>query len=128
MKVGFTGTQHGMSLWQQEQLRNLLLEPTFTEFYHGDCIGADNQAHTIALSSGLQIVVHPPTDDRKRAFVAEGELLPQYPYLERNKHIVEACDLLIAAPKTLEEIVRSGTWSTVRYARRIGRKYIILEP
>jgi len=130
MKVGFTGTHHGMSHLQQEALHRLLLEPTFTTFHHGDCIGADIQAHEIALYCGFLIVVHPPLDPRKRAWAAGSgvDILPPRKYLDRNKDIVDACDVLIAAPKELTEILRSGTWSTIRYARKVGKPIHILEP
>ena len=49
------------------------------------------------------------------------------PYLERNKDIVDETGLLIATPKG-EEIVRSGTWSTIRYARKNHKKIIIIMP
>ena len=47
-------------------------------------------------------------------------------YLERNRDIVDACDILIACPRTLKEELRSGTWATVRYARKVGKPVAIL--
>lgn len=67
MKVGFTGTHHGMTLGQQEAFRKLLCELDTIEFHHGDCIGADVQAHMIAMDYPIRIVVHPPTDPRSLA-------------------------------------------------------------
>ena len=49
-------------------------------------------------------------------------------YLDRNKDIVNNCDLLIAAPKENTEVLRSGTWSTVRYAKQLGVTVVIIEP
>ena len=46
------------------------------------------------------------------------------PYLERNKNIVNAVDFIIAAPDGPEK-VRSGTWSTVRYAKKVGTKGVV---
>jgi hypothetical protein len=47
-------------------------------------------------------------------FLAEAK-----PPLERNEDIVDfGRDLLIAAPLQMVEVVRSGTWHTVRYARK----------
>src|SRR5262245_41796084 len=48
-----------------------------------------------------------------------------YFYLVRNRDIVEETDLLIAAPANAVEHLQSGTWCTVRYARRSGRHSII---
>jgi len=48
------------------------------------------------------------------------------PYLDRNQDIVDGADILIAAPNEDKEIVRSGTWSTVRYARKSKKKIILV--
>lgn len=41
-------------------------------------------------------------------------------YLDRNREMVDGADVLIAFPKTAEEETRSGTWATIRYARKVG--------
>jgi len=50
------------------------------------------------------------------------------PYLERNHNIVDESELLIACPKSKEEELRSGTWATVRYARKKGVRIILIYP
>lgn len=50
------------------------------------------------------------------------------PPLERNHRIVDACDVLIACPKDAQEQLRSGTWATVRYARKQGKRVIVITP
>lgn len=127
MKVGFTGTRKGMSPRQRRQLAAIL--HAVTEIHHGDCVGADEQAHELAVEAGIRRVVHPPSNPGKRAWcgIDDGStVLPAKPYLARNRDIVDACDVLMAAPYGPEE-VRSGTWSTVRYARKIGKATRILE-
>jgi hypothetical protein len=101
-------------------------------FAHGACIGADVQAHAIAravLGKKLLIAVYPSTA-RTRVFELDGSadyIAPVKSPLERNIDIVRAGrDLLIAAPLQNEEIRRSGTWSTVRIARRLGVPLLIL--
>ena len=54
------------------------------------------------------------------------ELKPQ-DYLVRNMNIVNQSDVLIAAPKEEVEVLRSGTWSTIRKARNKGLQVIILD-
>jgi hypothetical protein len=42
------------------------------------------------------------------------------PPLERNLLMVDRAQLLLAAPRSSVEERRSGTWATIRYARRVG--------
>ena len=49
-------------------------------------------------------------------------------YLDRNHDIVDAADVLIAAPSGTTEKRRSGTWATVRYARKLGRTICVVLP
>jgi hypothetical protein len=74
----------------------------------------------------VRIVVHPPTAQGARAFCVGDELREQFPYLTRDKKIVDECEFLFAAPLTNEEQVRSGTWATVRHARKINRLHVVL--
>jgi hypothetical protein len=128
--IGFTGTKDGMSDLQKSQLLRLLTgmkENGYIEFHHGDCIGADAEAHDIARQLGYRIVKHPPTLTGYQAFKQADESRLTYPYLERNRHIVQSTGFLIAAPKSDGETIRSGTWMTVRFARSIGRQIVLLK-
>jgi len=128
-KVGFTSTSEGMTKNQKRNLLGILFELGDFEFHHGDCVGGDEQAHKIAKKLNGKIVVHPPINPNKRAFCKGGKILPPKEYLARNKDIVNGGrDLLIAAPKERSEILRSGTWSTIRYARKKKREIVILKP
>lgn len=50
-----------------------------------------------------------------------GEVFPiSGGYMKRNDAIVEHSDVLVAFPKTDEEELRSGTWATIRRARKAG--------
>lgn len=126
--VGFTGTQRGMTE-RQGRAFGLFLQAHATEFHHGDCIGADFDAHRWALLLGIPVVLHPPSEPRKRAWcrgcVRE---LPPAPYMVRNQAIVDACDVLVATPGEYVEQLRSGTWSTVRKARRAAKQIVIVFP
>jgi hypothetical protein len=134
MKIGFTGTREGMT-WNQKQELTALLSQINNEtpmgvtngFHHGDCKGADVEAAHIAFQLGLSIWIYPPLSDKQRGWYREGVTVQQpKPYLDRDKDIVNACELLIAAPKG-PEILRSGTWATVRYARKCGKPILILD-
>lgn len=125
MIVGFTGTRQGMSVDQFLRVGTLILsiDACFpvTEFHHGDCVGSDRQADTVAHALDLAVVLHPPLPERLRAFCTGADrVLEPLPYLARNRAIVDACDVLIAAPSELEGVTSSGTWYTVNYARSSG--------
>lgn len=129
MKIGFTGTRQGMSQYQKEQFVIKLYELDITEFHHGDCIGADSDAHDIVREffPNVTIIIHPPERKTTQAF-RDGDLWhPPKPYIVRDKDIVRDCDYLIGAPLDNIEVIRSGTWTTIRYARRVNRLHTVLE-
>lgn len=130
MKVGFTGTRNGMNDQQAYMLGALLEELKVTELHHGDCNGADAQAHFLATSRNIRVVLHPPANDRERAHL-EAEcaaVRAPLPYLVRNRNIVIETEVLIATPSTVRETLRSGTWATVRYAGELRRTRYVLLP
>lgn len=128
MKLGFTGTQQGMSAMQAKLLRSELQLYKPTEFHHGDCVGADAEAHEIVEAEfpNIKIVVHPPINPAKRAFKWGDEGRIAKDYLMRNRDIVNETDRLVAAPKGDTEELRSGTWATIRYAIKARKPYTIL--
>ena len=130
MKVGFTGTQTGMTNQQYGTVSALMTRMHAEEGHHGDCKGADCQFNRICIDLDIPIVVHPPINPAKRGFCAAKNLVhrPKKEYLQRNKDIVDECDILIACPKGEKEELRSGTWSTIRYARKRGIKTVVVYP
>jgi len=149
--IGFTGTRDALGSAQAESLATVLavlsdrhgglsaaarrvvfddwqLGDTVacpTEVHHGDCVGADETFHNLARRFGFRVVIHPPQDPRWRACCDGDDILDERPYLQRNHDIVDACDVLVACPKQSREVLRSGTWATVRYASK-RQKHIIL--
>jgi len=127
MIFGFTGTEHGMAPRQKKTVRQLLYNCTVLHL--GDCVGADREAFVIAADTGIFRIGHPPSNGRKRAYLRYEEERPAKPYLDRNLDIAqEGVDGLIAAPDSWVEVVRDGTWTTVRRARSLGRKIWIVRP
>ena len=126
--VAFTGTQAGMNTRQLRALRTLLRDLGCV-FHHGGCIGADAQAHGIAMQYRYPVIVHPPSDLKKYARISGGqEVRPAKDYLIRNREMVDECTILFAAPRKNTEVLRSGTWATIRYARTRGLTIVMLWP
>jgi hypothetical protein len=128
--VGFTGTRQGLPEPQRAALNEVLALQcgAFGQLHHGDAIGADAQAHVVARNNGIRVVIHPPDVDTDRAFCQDSDMLAPLPYLERNRAIVDAAAVLVACPRSAEEETRSGTWSTVRYARKQGKPVHLVLP
>ena len=130
--IGFTGTKLGMTEPQAQAFQDVLDElrrDCTLELHHGDCIGADEDANDIVIKLGnAQVIVHPPDNPKTRAYCAGSiTILPERAYLDRNHDIVNACSILIACPKEdHEETLRSGTWATIRYAKKQNRDLILI--
>jgi hypothetical protein len=127
--VGVTGTRKGLTAVQKEAVKILLSDLKAEELQHGDCVGADAEIHSLAEALGLRIVIHTPSDTKRRAHCRSDHIEPPKPYLARDRAIVDATALLIATPAEQHgERLRSGTWTTVRYARKAGKRIIIVRP
>ena len=136
MKVGFTGTSQGMTARQLRSLTRELRAFDLREAHHDDCVGADTEFHNLIRDRFPQtrIIGHPgfPESDSRRANNACDEVrpVPNGGPLKRNRTIVEEVDLMFATPLQNQEILRSGTWSTIRYAARpqVKRRLTIIWP
>lgn len=128
--VGFTGTQKGMTDAQIEVVE-LLMEnmPAVLYAHHGDCIGADAQFDSIAQKKGFDIIQHPPRNASKRAWCEDWSVMSdEEDYMIRNQAIVDSCERMIATPGGFDEELRSGTWATIRRARKANRDLTIIYP
>ncbi len=122
MNIGFTGTASGMTDAQKARVKILLQKYNIgeCEFHHGDCVGADAEANEIAYGIGMPVVLHPPDNPTLRAFCTDAVKLmhEEKKYLVRNHDIVDDTHLLIGTPFFYNEILRSGTWATIRYGKK----------
>ena len=94
---------------------------------HGGCIGADEEFHKMCLSRKTNksishyIMVFPSNlKDQQGNWKGANYVCKGQDPLVRNQIIVDQSDILIAAPRSDNEEQRSGTWATIRYARKIG--------
>jgi hypothetical protein len=125
--VGFTGTRKGMTEFQKTELKRFLQKYGGT-FHHGGCIGADAEAHAIAGRLGYHIVMHPSYFPRLQVPCIPDERREPLPPIVRNHNIVDESFALVACPGTMEEELRSGTWATIRYARKLEKPVTIIYP
>jgi hypothetical protein len=121
MDIGFTGTRKGMSNAQKRTLEILLYAMSDdgeadNVLHHGGEAHSDTEAAEIATGRFTHTRRHHPASKASKDL------------LGRNRDIVDASAILIAAPDSLLERIRSGTWYTVRYARRAGVPVILLDP
>jgi len=122
MDIGFTGTRKGMSDSQKIALDHLLnaisgdvYQGDGLVFHHGGEPHSDKEAADIARGRFWATQRHRPAKKDAKHL------------LKRNREIVKASEFLIAAPDSLTERQRSGTWYTVRYARETEVPVIILD-
>lgn len=127
-RLGFSGTRDGMTINQYATVEKLLTLSTVEEVHHGDCVGSDEQFHSICLGLGLRIITHPPIKDQYRAFCIGEENREPKDYLLRDKDIVDETEALMATPKQESMAVRSGTWYTIRYAATCRRHMLVINP
>lgn len=127
MKVGFTGTRHGLTMAQFYRLLAILQKLNCEWLKHGDCVGADAACHYIALNLGICVQVHPPKERVFRAWCVGEVLRDEEEYLMRDKIIVLESDLILACPKSMNNWT-GGTWWTIRYAEKMGKKVYIIKP
>jgi hypothetical protein len=130
VSLGFTGTRQGLTQPQANCLRKAL--DHYAQFYeimhNGDCIGADEYAGNYWSHLGKKLWLHPPTVASSRANLSAAVIAQPKPYLRRNMEIVMSADIILACPQEEAEVLRSGTWATIRYAIEAGKPLFIIHP
>ena len=128
MKIGFSGSREGMSVEQADTFLSLIEYLKPTQFHHGDCVGADEEAHyTVKQALGTYVVDHPPKSKEKQAFCEGDEHREPKGYLERDGCIVDETECLVATPKTMSS-ERGGTWYTINYAKMHKKPVYVITP
>jgi hypothetical protein len=144
VSIGITGTRNPLTDAQRHTLGLMLMTimhrvPRMRAIHHGCATGADEYAHQITLTiPGSDIYGHPGYGANKRQpylmpIVPEQFtiLYPAKTYRERNLDIVTYSRLLIACPAYPEQdarSARSGTWQTVRFARKVPIPVLLVIP
>lgn len=125
LHIGITATREGLTGPQITTIKRELLG-YYTIYcrdiylHHGCCIGGDEQITVMAFTLGIKVCAHPPVNRKffsQLAYDLSSCKNDDKPFLDRNQDIVNASNVLIGAPKEKYEVLRSGTWSTIRKAR-----------
>ena len=130
MKIGFTGTRFGLNERTKKSIKDFLVSLKATEVFHGMCTGADADFHQICKELGLKINGLPgissknPTNLEFRADLEVDNLFPTMTHFQRNRLIVDSCDLLIACP--ICGAVTGGTMYTFQYALKKNKPNILI--
>jgi hypothetical protein len=149
--LGFSGSRDGLLPRQEAWLVAFLVKnkESVKRVYHGDCVGSDAEFHDLVreIIPEAEIIIHPPTNPRFRAFKKGDETMKPDEYLRRNRRIVAACDYLVAFPREEENNDKcvkwhsvvpvkwiskkrpaGGTWHTISIARLMGKPRTIVGP
>jgi hypothetical protein len=129
MILGFTGTRRGFSVAQVFCLHSDIEDSGADLMIHGGAEGADD----CAVRVSVPIEIYPCIAYRFRLWADRGDGVVRLvhapkPPLVRNQIIAKRCDHLIATPASEEGELNSGTWATVRYARKAGKPVTIITP
>lgn len=123
-RVGVTGSRNGFTCDTQKYETLLAIAKAYepgAEFHHGDCVGVDDVTARYAHRICYRTVAWPPLREDHRAWVPSDAVMACAPYKVRNNSIIACSDVMIAAPSgPEEENPRSGTWATIRRARKQG--------
>jgi len=124
-----------MTMNQRTTFVKLVSKMKIEELHQGKCQGVDESAVEIVSKLFPKAVIHDyPSNDKaiiyETIYPVKSRRIKhkRKPALKRNHDVVDACDLLIACPHTKKEVLRSGTWATIRYAKKVNKKMIIINP
>lgn len=134
------GQEEDIYIWFEEQISMArLMYGKIDEVYCGMAQGADQIFYRAAANSYLRINCCYPWKKKDMDFIEQAALggttiapmltriwlYDQYPgkkgYIERDRYMVDHCDVLLAVWDGVEE---GGTWDTIKYAREKGRPII----
>lgn len=147
--LGTTGSRYGLPDAQHFGFTNAIMviasvwfsalgkqNSTF-HLHHGCATGADSAAHySVRLLTNTVIHGHPGVNHRGEAayrmpYTEYNIMHPEKPYLARNADIVSFANALVAAPQyeeTHPKSAHSGTWQTIRLARKASIPILIVWP
>lgn len=113
--LGFTGRADGMTPEQHTKLETILRLAAVQRAWiclHNDGEGSDQAFAKLAQSVGLEVET------------TSSDLRP----MPRNRELASTVDLLLATPPTDKPVKGSGSWATIQYALKYGKKVMAIIP
>lgn len=108
-----TGAQFGIDTIAFEEA--VALWPGETTLHRIVVPGARHNNDVVALARKLS----------KRHRIDVEQMPEGSTYLHRNDRMIDYARMVYAYPKSAREVVRSGTWHTIRQARKRGRRILV---
>jgi hypothetical protein len=127
-----TGSRQGPTDAQKETFILLRGQMAYAHMRNGAAEGWDRFAATHWSMGDCEF--WPSNSDQEywaRKFVSGSEVHRVHAIrapLDRNRTMVNESHGVIAAPMSSAEVMRSGTWATIRYARKAGKPVLVIWP
>ena len=145
MKIGFAGNQKEMTKNQKDTFLRIMRKFKHNyrdiDFHMGNAPGCDSDAYRIIIDNELvsQLTFYPYRDHGDPSFEPDDErelarkeirlaLVDKPTVFERNRAIIDACDVLVAVPKEDREQKESETWMAIRYSKLKSKRVFIIYP
>lgn len=134
MNVGFTATRRSMTRLQYLAAMAWMARHDHPDSVHqGCCVGGDEELTQLASKYWPDAVIHAHPSNieamtSKSAIACSTVFHGALPPLDRNRVIVDIATEMLACPAEIEEQRRGGTWSTIRYARKLRVPLTIIYP
>lgn len=131
--LGFTGSREGPTEEQKATWEKMTIWLSGIGMHNGCAVGSDRYVleNLPAVSSCSLWPANLDGSTWAKDFAKRHlatEILPILSPLDRNKYIVSHSHGLIAFPSTDTEVLRSGTWATIRYARKTKKPVLYVLP
>lgn len=128
--VGITGSLEGLTGPQLRWAKQFIQDNVVRVLHHGNCIGGDEDVATLFYKGqDTYIIAHPGHISTMQSKISFNDLvLPEKHTLARNRLIVNSSDLLLGFPKIDDEDDNSGSWYTIRWAKRHRTPVIVISP
>jgi len=133
-----TGTRHGGTPYQIASVGWLWSRYGIKELHDGDSIGVDEQLYYLGHAFGAHITLHPPTNEKYRAFCGlldcvlidpeHTTILPEKGYHARDRDMVDEAEVIVSVQWKPVELDYGGTRYTTDYAREQGKPLALIWP